>query len=195
MDIPYNEPFIMAFTLVFPAEMYDKSQIMILFLLTLYSASAVFSGATIGILLANVPMIVLAQFAGQMVPSVVATLFCFIVFCALGLMALNSRPPGNVISKKLRYEFSNPVYTCALACFLTEFGDKTQSVVASLALYYQQSLSVILGFTFAVIITNYILISFKDLVTMNIFALYRLSGYVFLGFGVLMGIGILQYIF
>ncbi|ADU65937.1 TMEM165/GDT1 family protein [Desulfurispirillum indicum] len=190
----YHEAFIMAFTLAFPAEMYDKSQIMILFLLTIYAPPHVFAGAIIGVLLANVPVIILASYVGAPLSAIYTSGLCFVFFALLGLYMLYSRPPGNVIRKNVR-EFSNPVYTCALACFVTEFGDKTQGVMAGLALHYSTPVPLIMGFAFAAILSTYVVVTFKDMVTVNIFHLYRLSGYVFVGFGLMMGLGMLSLVF
>ncbi|MBB5021493.1 TMEM165/GDT1 family protein [Desulfurispira natronophila] len=188
--VSYHEAFITAFTLAIPAEMYDKSQIAILFLLTRFTPSQVFSGAVSGILLANIPVIILASLAGMTIETSYTAALCFAFFIIIGIYMLYSRPPGNVIRKDV-HECKNPVFTCMLLCFFTEFGDKTQGVMASLALHYSTPAPIILGFAFAVILSTYVVVSFKDMVRVNIFQIYRLSGYIFIGFGIMMGLGLL----
>lgn len=191
--LPFTEPFVTSFTLSFPAEIYDKSQLMILLLLQLYSPSAVFSGATAGILLANIPVIILADLLAGGVPLAGALGINLLILGWFGLQGVWGRPPGNAIQTRIR-EFPDPQLSCMLACFLTEFGDKTQLIVTGLALEYRQSAPIIMGLAFATILTNYVVVSFKDMVTMNIFHIYRLGGYVFLGFALLSLLKLMAYL-
>lgn len=125
------EIFLKAFTMVFFAEMGDKSQIMAMSFAAKYPLRKVVTGIAIGIAVNHGLAIALGYLLGKMLPmswiSIVAgLLFLYFGWLSFGVgdddESIEDGPKGVSI-----------IQTIALAFFLGEFGDKTQLTATALA--------------------------------------------------------------
>jgi len=82
-------PFIATFILFFIAEMGDKTQIATVVLAAKYDAlSMVVIGTTLGMLIANVPVVLLGHFSAEKLPLTLIHRGCAVLFALLGMATL-----------------------------------------------------------------------------------------------------------
>ncbi len=82
-------PFVATFILFFIAEMGDKTQIATVVLAAKYDALAmVVAGTTLGMLLANVPVVIAGHFSAEKLPMKWIHRGCAILFALLGVATL-----------------------------------------------------------------------------------------------------------
>ncbi|AQS37995.1 putative membrane protein [Shewanella psychrophila] len=82
-------PFIATFILFFIAEMGDKTQIATVVLAAKYDALAmVVMGTTLGMLLANVPVVIAGNFSAEKLPLTLIHRGCAVLFALLGVATL-----------------------------------------------------------------------------------------------------------
>jgi putative Ca2+/H+ antiporter (TMEM165/GDT1 family) len=120
---------ITVFTIIFIAELGDKSQILAMSFATRYKMKQVLMGVFIGIVLNHILAVLLGMFLGTLligyqVSLLVGTIFA--VFAVLTLLDRAEEEPGTI--KRF-----GPVITISLAFFLGELGDKTQFATMAFA--------------------------------------------------------------
>ncbi len=82
-------PFLATFILFFIAEMGDKTQIATVVLAAKYDALAmVVMGTTLGMMIANVPVVILGHFSAEKLPMTLIHRGCAVLFALLGVVTL-----------------------------------------------------------------------------------------------------------
>ena len=82
-------PFLATFILFFIAEMGDKTQIATIVLAAKYdSLTMVVAGTTLGMLLANVPVVIVGHFSADKLPMLWIHRGCAMLFALLGVATL-----------------------------------------------------------------------------------------------------------
>ncbi|ABV38543.1 conserved hypothetical protein [Shewanella sediminis HAW-EB3] len=82
-------PFVATFILFFIAEMGDKTQIATVVLAAKYDALAmVVMGTTLGMLIANVPVVIAGHFSAEKLPMTLIHRGCAVLFALLGVLTL-----------------------------------------------------------------------------------------------------------
>lgn len=121
--------FFKAFSLIFIAEMGDKTQIMAMAFATQYSIKSILSGVFIGSLLNHGIAIILGALILAKLPMSIIQLFAGFLFIFFGLQSLNIEDATEDEKNKPQY---GAIFTVAMAFFIGELGDKTQLTAMSL---------------------------------------------------------------
>lgn len=124
--------FIQAFSLIFLAEMGDKSQLIALAFATTYPIGMVLLGVSLGIALNHGLAIIFAYFISKYMGSMtIIHVFAGLLFLYFGFssMTLNYEEEDEKEIKGF-----GPIITMAATFFIGEFGDKTQLTAMTLAL-------------------------------------------------------------
>lgn len=150
------EAMLAAFTLVFLAEMGDKTQLLVMGLSLRFPWPKVMAGvvlATIGNhLLAGIVGVLCGSCIEGKTVSVAASLL-FIIF---GLYTLKEAATGEeeAAEESINVSAQHPIKTVAIAFFLAEMGDKTQFATAALAAKYGSLAWIICGTTTAMALAD-----------------------------------------
>lgn len=122
--------FIQAFTLIFVAEMGDKTQIMAMAFATQYTIGKILIGVSIGSFLNHGLAIMLGTVLMQFLPMEALQLVAGVLFITFGLLSLSiaEKDDEGLSGKKF-----GAIATVALAFFLGELGDKTQLTALTLS--------------------------------------------------------------
>jgi len=120
---------LIAFGMIFFAEMGDKSQMLAMTFASKYKLKYVFFGMFFGILLNHILAIFLGQVIGELLPLGYVSIGAGVLFLLFGFysLRLDKEEEETVLSKYA------PIITVALAFFLGELGDKTQLATFTLA--------------------------------------------------------------
>lgn len=149
------EAMLAAFTLVFLAEMGDKTQLLVMSLSMQFPWQKVMAGvvlATVGNhLLAGIIGILCGSFVEGRTVSIAASL----LFITFGLYALKGAIAGEKEDEEeISVSAQHPVKTVAIAFFLAEMGDKTQFATAALAAKYGSLAWIICGTMMAMVLAD-----------------------------------------
>lgn len=149
------EAMLAAFTLVFLAEMGDKTQLLVMGLSMQFPWQKVMAGvvlATIGNhLLAGIIGVLCGSFIEGRTVSIAASL----LFIGFGIYALKEAITGEKeAEEEINVSARHPVKTVAIAFFLAEMGDKTQFATAALAAKYDSLAWIICGTTMAMALAD-----------------------------------------
>ena len=139
-----------AFTLIFAAEMGDKTQIIAMTFATQYRVKDVIWGVILGVLCNHGIAIVLGSFLSKVVPMNLIQLIAGIMFVFFGLMALSDSDTEEIDHNKGMH----PVLTVALAFFIGELGDKTQLTAMTLSSEGNYPLFILIGTTLGMVATS-----------------------------------------
>jgi len=96
-------------------------------------------------------VIVIGQLLTEVVPIDAISLAASVSFIGFGLWTLRNEKTGD---EKIKVSRFGVVATVAVAFFMAEFGDKTQLATLSLAVQYQNSVSVLIGATLAMLVAD-----------------------------------------
>lgn len=121
---------IQAFTLIFIAEMGDKTQIMAMAFATKFKVKQILIGVFLGSFLNHGLAIALGTVLNRFIPLEALQLVAGVLFVAFGLMSLSIAEDTDEDDGKKSW---GPVLTVAMAFFLGELGDKTQLTALTLA--------------------------------------------------------------
>lgn len=175
-----------SYLLIVAAEMGDKSQLVCMTLAARYRATPVVLGATLAFLLLNGIAVVLGANLSHWAPDGLVTGAAGLMFIGFGIHSLLSEDSEveNGDENSLSTS-SSAFFTTFLLLFLAELGDKTQVAVLGLATT-EYWVGVFIGATLALITTTVLAVWIgRDLLTkLPMHQLHRLSGLLFLGFGV-----------
>jgi len=140
-----------AFLLVVLAEIGDKTQFVAMAFAAKYNPYKVLFAIFLGTVANFAIVIVIGQLLTEVVPIDVISLAASVSFIGFGLWTLRNEKAGAENTKISRF---GVVATVALAFFIAEFGDKTQLATLSLAVQYQNSISVLIGATLAMLVAD-----------------------------------------
>ena len=140
-----------AFLLVVLAEMGDKTQFVAMAFAAKHNPFKVLFAIFLGTVANFAIVIVIGQLLTEVVPIDAISLAASVSFIGFGLWTLRNEKAEDENTKISRF---GVVATVALAFFVAEFGDKTQLATLSLAIQYQNSISVLIGATLAMLVAD-----------------------------------------
>ena len=176
----YKE-FIETFTLVFVAEMGDKTQLMLMALAAKYSLIQVLTGILAGVFLNHGLAVCLGSYISGMADQYLLQLFAGLIFIIFGIITIVFEDGGE---NHRDYSLS-PVITTALTFFIGEMGDKTQLTCLTLSMDAVCPLSVLAGSVTAMLAVGFIGIIVGTSLTKILpsYIIKTISGLVFIIFG------------
>ena len=145
------EGFIAAFTLVFCAEMGDKTQLIVMAFTARYSWKPVMAAVLAATLANHGLAVLLGVLLGGLLPETGMRIVGSIAFIVFGLWTLREDEDDD--EEEVRQSRS-PFWTVALTFFLGEMGDKTQLAVLTIAAEHGAWLPVLAGSTAAMLIAD-----------------------------------------
>lgn len=147
-----TEELLKAFTLIFIAEMGDKTQILAMAFATRFPVKKVLLGIFLGSLLNHGLAVILGSYISSFIPVNTIQIAAGFVFIAFSLWTLKSDDDeDNEEVKGLRY---GPVLTVASAFFMGELGDKTQLTAITLATNAAYPLVILCGTVAGMVVTG-----------------------------------------
>lgn len=172
-----------AFTLIFFAEMGDKSQILAMTFASRYKLKNVIIGISIGILLNHSIAVLIGVFIPNLLNIEYLSFIAGIIFVLFGLLALNITDEVTDVKKSK----VGVTLTIAFAIFIGELGDKTQLSAIVLASETAYPFLILLATVSAMILTSLlgIFIGIKFGSKIPDFTLKVVSSLIFILFGVL----------
>ncbi len=145
------EGFIAAFTLVFCAEMGDKTQLIVMAFTARYSWRPVMAAVLAATLANHGLAVLLGVLLGGLLPETEMRIVGSIAFIVFGILTLRESEDDD--EEEVRQSHS-PFWTVALTFFLGEMGDKTQLAVLTIAAERGTWLPVLAGSTAAMMIAD-----------------------------------------
>jgi putative Ca2+/H+ antiporter (TMEM165/GDT1 family) len=142
--------FTAAFILVVLAEMGDKTQLVAMTFAAKYNPLKVLFAIFLAIIANFTIVIVIGQVLTEVVPIDAISLAASISFICFGIWTVREEK-GEEKIKESRF---GAVATVGLTFFVAEFGDKTQLATLSLAVQYQNPISVLVGATAAMLVAD-----------------------------------------
>jgi putative Ca2+/H+ antiporter (TMEM165/GDT1 family) len=144
--------FLIALSLVFAAELGDKTQLVALAFATRYNALTVLAGVTVATLLVHLISVGLGEAAGWLMPVWVINAISGVAFILFGLWTLKGDEYDEEESK-LAGKFG-PLLTVAITFFLAELGDKTMLATVTIASQQKNAFAVWLGSTLGMVLSD-----------------------------------------
>ena len=142
--------FLAAFTLVFLAEMGDKTQLIAMTFAARYSWRPVMAAVLAATLANHGLAVLLGVLLGGLLPDAAMRVVGSLAFLAFGLWTLR----GDGGEGEELHQSRSPFWTVALTFFLGEMGDKTQLAVLTIAAERGAWLPVLAGSTAAMVIAD-----------------------------------------
>jgi Ca2+/H+ antiporter, TMEM165/GDT1 family len=140
-----------AFLLVVFAEMGDKTQFVAMTFAAKYNPYKVLFAIFLGTLANFAIVITVGQLLTEVVPLDAISLAASVAFIAFGIWTVKDEKEEQGPVKVSRFGM---VATVGITFFVAEFGDKTQLATLSLAVQYQNPISVLVGATFAMLVAD-----------------------------------------
>ncbi len=143
---------IQAFTLIFIAEMGDKTQILAMAFATRYPVKKVLAGIFLGAFFNHGLAVLLGSYISTFIP--IDTIQIAAGFAFVGFALWTLKPEGDddeEVEEKASY---GPVLTVALAFFIGELGDKTQLTAITLAADAAYPFFILCGTVLGMIVTG-----------------------------------------
>lgn len=141
---------IKGFFLVFAAEMGDKSQIIAMTFATQYKKKDVLAGIALAALLNHGLAIALGRYISQLIPLNLLQIISGFLFILFGITALLDEE----LEDYEGHRSYGPIFTVALAFFISELGDKTQLTAMTLASQSLYPIFILLGTSSAMVATS-----------------------------------------
>jgi Ca2+/H+ antiporter, TMEM165/GDT1 family len=143
------EAVLVAFGLVFVAELGDKTQIAVLTLSAKYGFKRVFLGAAVAFLILNAVAVSIGVVFYDFVPHKVLKYIVSGIFIIAGIVSLLQREEKEEEQAGRFQKLQNPLLATFLLICLMELGDKTQLSMVALTAKYNQPFFVFIGGTLA----------------------------------------------
>ncbi|MBR3249332.1 MAG: TMEM165/GDT1 family protein [Clostridia bacterium] len=188
-------PFFIAFTIIFLAELGDKTQLLVMSFASKSKIRNILLGVALGTLLSHGIAIIFGskisylQNKQTLLILKIITNLTFLIIGILGFIPQkeNSNESEKGILKKLTTFSTNYIFIVALAITVGELGDKT--FLASIGLgfeYPNYKLSLIAGAILGMVVSNFIAIAFGKFLESKISSKYIkiISSIVFIIFGI-----------
>ncbi len=145
--------FWIALSLVFAAELGDKTQLVALAFATRYNAWTVLLGVTIATLLVHLVSVGLGEAAGWLLPVWIINAASGLAFIGFGLWTLKGDSLDEEEQSKFAEKFG-PLMTVAITFFIAELGDKTMLATVTIASQQKSALAVWLGSTIGMVLSD-----------------------------------------
>lgn len=142
--------FLTSLSLVFIAELGDKTQLVAMAFAAKYAAWKVLVGVLAAVALLNTIAVLLGSFITSIVPLSIIRLIAAVVFILFGI--INLREEGDDEEER-RFKFG-AILTVALTFFIGELGDKTQLMTITLSAQYGAPYAIFLGSTVGMLIAD-----------------------------------------
>ncbi len=143
--------FIASFIFVVLAEMGDKTQLLAMGFATRYSAHKVLIAVALATLVNHSLAVACGHFLSIVIPLEAISFAAALSFIIFGLWTIRGDRLKGEDKRASRF---GPVLTVGIAFFLVEMGDKTQLATVSLAVKYQNMVSVLLGTTLGMVVAD-----------------------------------------
>jgi putative Ca2+/H+ antiporter (TMEM165/GDT1 family) len=140
-----------AFLLVVLAEMGDKTQFVAMTFAAKYNPYKVLFAIFLGTIANFAIVIIVGQLLIDVVPIDAISLVASIAFIGFGIWTIREEKTQEETVKLSRF---GVVATVGISFFVAEFGDKTQLATLSLAVQYQNPVSVLVGATLAMLVAD-----------------------------------------
>lgn len=187
-----------SFTLVFFAELGDKTQLLVLSFSTKNNAKKILLGVAIGSFLSHGIAIIFGSYISNLNFPLFNTylkLLTYLTFIIFGILSLvphkipkNNSSGKDTLISKLSFTHFNMIFIVALSIVIGELGDKTFLASIGLGLEYPHyKLFLILGSVLGMVVSNSIAILFGKILENKISTdkIEKLSGILFILFGIL----------
>lgn len=175
--------FIKAFSLVFIAEMGDKSQFLAMTFATKYKSIQVILGVALGVVVNHSLAILVGFYISKIIPIILLQSIAGFLFIVFGIISFVPEKDEKIC--KNNYSLGS-ISTIAIIYFIGELGDKTQLTAMTLAMESKWPIVVLLATTFAMIIVAtigiFIIKSIKKSIPTYIVKI--ISGIVFISVGI-----------
>jgi putative Ca2+/H+ antiporter (TMEM165/GDT1 family) len=148
-----------ALSLVFIAEMGDKTQLVSMLFATRYRATVVLAGVFVATLLVHLLSVFIGDTAGRALPAHWINVLAGVAFIIFGLWTLRGDKVDDDEDKIAKKEFG-PFMTVATTLFLAELGDKTMLATVTIASQQRSFLAVWLGSTLGMVAADALAIVF-----------------------------------
>lgn len=150
-DIFVFAAFITSFLFVVLAEMGDKTQLLAMAFATKYHWTKVLLAVFIATIINHGLAVAVGQFLSTLLPLDLISFVAALSFIGFGLWTIRGDKLDGEDQKESRF---GPVATVGIAFFIAEMGDKTQLATISLAVEYQNMLSVLMGTTLGMVVAD-----------------------------------------
>jgi len=147
------DAFLLAFGLIFVAELGDKTQLLALALAARHPVARVLLGVAIGTFAINLVSVLVGEMASLALPKFWIDLVAGIAFIGFGLWTLRPDDDDDDDDGGDRMRFG-VVFTAAMSIFLAELGDKTMLATITLAGQRQQFVAIWLGASLGMFTAN-----------------------------------------
>ena len=144
--------FWIAFTIVFVAELGDKTQFMTLSFSTRFRWKTVMLGVLVATIVISLISTILGVVLGTALPFFWINLLAGLAFIAFGVWALRGETPAEGQFRVGRY--LSPLMTVAIAFFIAELGDRTMLATIMIASHERNFIGVWLGSTTGLLSSN-----------------------------------------
>jgi putative Ca2+/H+ antiporter (TMEM165/GDT1 family) len=174
--------FIASFIFVLLAEMGDKTQLLAMAFAARYEAWKVLVAVFIATFLNHSLAVAAGRILVTVIPMDLISFIAALSFVGFGLWTIRGDELHGEDKKATRF---GPIITVGIAFFFAEMGDKTQLATISLAVQYQNAVSVLMGTTAAMVVSDAIGIVFGMIMKKHIpaKAIKWMSAIIFILFG------------
>lgn len=142
--------YLKALSLIFLAEMGDKTQLMAMTFATKYKVRDILIGIGLGAFFNHGLAILLGSFLQRVIPFEIIYLIAGVVFILFGLLSLKIED-DEVEEKAIKY---GPILTVSLAFFIGELGDKTQLTALTLSTSQGYPAFILMGTVTGMVLTG-----------------------------------------
>lgn len=172
---------VLAFGVIFLAEIGDKSQLVCMTLASKHKAKPVAIGAVIAFALLNILAVTVGNSLSRFIPETWVALAAALLFILFGLHSLLAKAEDSDEQIKPIKTVRSVLFTTFMMIFLAELGDKTQLAVVTMSSTHI-SWAVWFGATLALSTTSLVGIyaGRKLLTRLNIQLLHKISGLFFI---------------
>lgn len=143
--------FIASFIFVVLAEMGDKTQLLAMVFAARYSAQKVLLAVLIATILNHTLAVLFGRFLTTIIPMSIISFVAALSFIIFGIWTIRGDKLEGEDKRESRF---GPILTVGIAFFLAEMGDKTQLATISLAIQYQNMISVLAGTTLGMVVAD-----------------------------------------
>lgn len=180
-------PLAAAFTIIFIAELGDKTQLLTISFASKYPRVPVFLGVFLGLCLVTVLGVVVGTILFQVIDVAYVKIISGAIFIIFGIWTLNELRGGDKKERQREIGDKGVFSTSFVLISIAEFGDKTQFMVIALTAQYEAPFLVFIGaiLAFALIVGIGVFVGKKLSEKVKIKWIELCSGILFIVIGIL----------